>query len=585
MIRPATAIALAQIIVAALSGCDDGTATPAPPRADEPAAHGKSIRFTDGTAASGIDMVMTSGGTPSREILEVDGGGLVLFDFDDDGDLDLFVANGATMEDPEHGPGSRLFRNDGAARFEDVTAASGISLTRWAMGATAGDYDRDGDDDLHVCCYGPNVLLRNDGGENFTDVSAAAGVSDDRWSTSCAFGDLDDDDDLDLYVVNYVAFDPKQPPKRARHKNVEVMAGPHGLVAQHDVLYENLGDGTFRDVTAAAGCLPPQAAYGLNVVIVDFDGDGRQDVLVGNDSMPNFHFRNLGPAAPSAGAEPATALRFEEIGVVSGIAVDFDGNAQATMGLAIADVDGNGHPDVFSTNFANDTNTLHMNADGRVFDDRTRQYGLGLVSRPFLGWGCAFFDWDHDGDEDLLMFNGHVYPEATVESMDSPYAQVPLLFERTPTRFERLGGDAAGGWLEEPGLDRCAAFGDLDRDGDVDAVVGALNGPVRVLLSEAADNAPDSLVVALRDDRPGAGNRRGLGARLELRAGATVQRRWLFTGGGFQSSSAHQAHFGRPAAAPLDETASLTVIWPDGHEQRIDAVEWGRRMTVTRDAD
>ncbi len=541
--------------VVSLAGCTGDQPEPRSREGDAPPA----LHFTTlNAAATGLDVVMTSGGRPSTHILEVNGGALALIDYDRDGDLDLFVANGATIDDPANGPGSRLYENLGRLRFRDVTAEAGLSfLRRWAMGAAVGDYDGDGWDDIYVTCYGPNVLLRNDGGR-FEDVTERAGVGDPRWGTSSAFGDLDGDGDLDLYTVNYLDFDVHAPPGRSWFKGVPVMAGPHGLTAQHDVLYENAGDGTFRDVTAASGCRPPAAAYGLGTVILDFDNDGRPDLFVGNDSMPNFMFHNLG------------GMRFEEVGVYSGIAADADGGEQATMGIAIADVDGNGYPDMFTTNFSSDNNTLQLNLDGTFFDDRTGQYGLGMISRPFLGWSCGFYDFDLDGDEDLLMVNGHVYPQATMETMNSSYEQPPLLFERVGSRFERAGS-AAGGFLDEAHRDRAAVFDDLDGDGDVDVVIGELNGPLRVLRNDCPGG--DWLVIEPRDPQASA-----LGCTVQLSAGPLVQRRWIH-GGGYQSSGAPKAHFGVPDDAPGELT--VEIGWPDGSRQRLAAV--GRNQTLVVD--
>jgi hypothetical protein len=534
-----------------LAGCSEGDTAPAPPEAPR-------LHFTAlGADETGLDMVMVSGATPSTEIMEVNGGGLALFDHDGDGDLDLFVANGATMDDPEAGPGSRLYENLGGLRFGDVTSGAGLALHRWAMGVTLGDYDGDGDDDLYVTCYGPNVLLRNDGGR-FTDVTESAGVGDDRWGTTSAFGDLDGDGDLDLYVANYLRFDIDDPPPPSRFKGVRVMGGPHGMVAQHDVLYENLGDGTFRDVTESAGCRPETAGFGLGALIIDFDEDGRQDIFVGNDSMANLLFHNLGH------------LRFEEIGGIGGLAVNADGGTQATMGIAVADVDGNGLADVFSTNFSSDTNTLQVSVDGRFFDDRTMQYGLGMISRPFLGWSCGFADFDLDGDEDLLIVNGHVYPEATMKTMDSTYAQPPLLFQRTGARFDRVEAPGAGAFLAEPRVSRAAAFGDLDGDGDVDAVVGDLNGPIRVLRNDRAGGT--WLIVEPKAPTGGA----GFGCRVEVEAAGAVQRRWI-TSGGYQCTSAPYAHFGLPEGTT---EASVRVVWPDGGERSLPAVAVDQHLVV-----
>ena len=516
----------------------------------------RDLRFTDVSQASGIELRMTSGAMPSSEILEVNGGGVALVDYDGDGALDIFLANGATLDDPGHGPGSRLYRNLGNGTFQDVTEKAGIGLRGWAMGVAAGDYDGDGDDDLYVTCFGPNVLLRNDDGK-FRDVTAAAGVGDPRWGTSAAFGDLDGDGDLDLYVANYLEFDPGKPPPRAVFKGASVMGGPAGLVAQADVLYRNDGDGTFSDVTRAAGIAEPPGGYGLGVAIFDADGDGKLDVLVGNDSTANFFYHNRG------------GMKFEETGAVTGVAANYDGATQATMGIAVADVDGNARPDVFTTNFSSDTNTLHLNLNGRFFDDRTSQYGLGMVSRRYLGWGTGFQDFDMDGDLDLFVANGHVYPQAATHEIDSDYQQPPLLFRRDENRFEVE--TSAGPFFRAPLAARATAFGDLDNDGDVDVVVTTLNDAVRVVRNDTPRRG--ALVVELRDL---AGSSRVPGAVVEVESGGKVQRRWLGNGS-YQSADSPLAHFGSAA-----NTATIRVVWPDGTVQTHEAVGVGRRVVIPR---
>jgi enediyne biosynthesis protein E4 len=531
------------------------------------------FRFTDVTAASGLHMTVASGATPSTQVLEVKGGGLGVIDFDNDGDLDVFIPNGATMADPEHGPGARLYENLGNLTFRDVTAASGIDHHRWSFGVAVGDYDGDGLDDLYVCCYGPDVLWRNLGRGRFENATAAAHLGDEsHWSAFAAFGDLDNDGDLDLYVVNYLEFDVAKRPLTTHFKGVEVMSGPFGLAAAPDLLYENLGDGTFRNVSELSGIAAVRPAYGLNVAILDFDGDHLADLFVGNDSQANNLFRNLG------------GFKFKDVGREEGVATNSAGAEQATMGVAIADVDGNGRPDLYTTNFSSDSDTLHLNMPrpsgvGSFFNDRTQAYGFGQVTAPFLGWACAFQDFDHDADEDLLVFHGHVYPQATRQTMDSDYRQTPLLFERAGRRFKRVEASVAGAWLDEAHLDRSAVFADFDHDGDVDFIVTELNGPVRVLRNDVNPPADRWLVVSLADPRPGIHNRHGIGAKVEARTGDTTQSRWLVGGGPFQSNAPPRVHFG---LGPGVNSVDLVVTWPGGEVQTVAGAAPGRIVRIER---
>ncbi|MBP9144345.1 MAG: VCBS repeat-containing protein [Thermoanaerobaculia bacterium] len=528
------------------------------------------LRFTLLPDAAGIDLVMTSGRMPSREIAEVNGGGVALFDYDRDGDLDIFLANGSTLEATELGPGSRLYANRGNGTFEDATAKAGIDLRRWATGVAVGDYDGDGWDDLYVACFGRNVLLRNQAdaasGRRFVDVTAQAGVGDPGWSTSAAFGDLDGDGDLDLYVVNYLEFDPQQPPARTGNafKGVPVMAGPRGLRAQPDTLYENRGDGTFADSSAVAGArVDGGLDYGLVTLILDFDGDGRRDIFVGNDSTANQLYRNLG------------SLRFENVADRAGIAVSDHGVPQATMGFAVTDANGDGRPDLFNTAFSDDTNTLRINLGDGLFDDRSAQYGLAAVSRPFLSWGCGFYDFDLDGDEDLFVANGHVYPELDGPDLGASWAQEPLLFESRGGRFERASASAsgAGEWLARRVHGRAVAFGDLDGDADVDIVMTTLNGSPWVLRNEAPRGR--ALAVELRAPAP---NRHAFGSVVELETPSGVARRWITGGGSYQSVDEPVAFFALAGAA----RGTLRVRWPDGTTTVVEGVHGDQRLVVAK---
>jgi len=526
-----------------------------------------SLVFAAVPGAAGIDLVMTSGEMPSREILEVNGGGIALLDYDGDGDMDVFLANGATLDAPEQGPGSRLYSNRGDGTFEDVSRRVGLDLRRWAMGVAVGDYDGDGWDDLYVACHGANALLRNTagaaGGRRFVDMAQAAGVADAHWSSSAAFADLDADGDLDLYVVNYLEFDARQPPARAGNafKGFQVMAGPRGLAAQRDSLYENLGGGRFRDVTARAG-LPSEPGYGLGVRVLDYDGDRRPDIFVGNDSTADRLLRNLGE------------LGFSDVAETAGVAANGIGTTQATMGIGLVDADGNGSPDLFLTVFSDDTNTLHLNLGDGFFDDRSAQFGLAAVSRRYLGWGCGFFDFDLDGDEDLLIANGHVYPKMADPEVGGRWAQRPLLMARRGARFEAV--PCAAGWCAEALHGRATAFGDIDRDGDVDALMTTLNGSVLALRNEAGSGR--SLVVRLVAAGP---NRHAFGSLVELATAGGIQRRWITGGGSYQSVDAAEAYFGLGLPVP-EETLTVRVSWAGGGLTELRGVPTDRRLVVPR---
>jgi hypothetical protein len=474
------------------------------------------------------------GAEDPTQIIEVNGTGLALFDFDNDDDLDLFVVN--SSNEP-----CRLYENisDDSIAFKDVTETKGINLRRWANGVAIGDVNGDGFDDVYITCHGPNVLLINRGGKDFEDVTDSAGVGDTHWGTSARFGDLDGDGDLDLYVCNYLEYDFDNPPPKAKYKGQDVLGGPHGMRPQGDVVFENLGDVVFQNVTQQWGFVN-DPAFSLNAAILDFNEDGLQDVFVGNDSMENQLYLNTGEIP----------TRFENMGVYSGVATNGDGSMQATMGIAVADVCGNNRPDIFTTNFSSDTNTLHVNDFSGYFDDRTKQYGLGLISRSLLGWSCAFHDFDLDGDEDLFIVNGHVYPNATMDTMDSTRKQSVLLLQRDGDRFVQV---------EQEGQyrDRAAVFGDLDNDGDTDVIVAQRSGEVRVLQNDSTLGFLQSIQLQGK-----AGNPKALGTKIVATFNdGTTATRWNTDGFGFQSSTSVTGH---NFVKPIN---SLEITWPDGEKQ------------------
>ncbi len=525
------------------------------------------IEMRDATAASGIDFTTTSGATPSTQILEVKGGGIAILDIDGDGDLDLFFPNGATLDAPARGPGARLYENVGGLKFRDITASSGIDHHAWSFGCAVGDYDADGRDDMYVAAHGADRLFRNLGGGKFADATASAGLGNESmWGTSAAFADLDGDHDLDLYVANYLACDPAQPIPPAHFRGFEVINGPRGLKAHPDLLYENLGNGTFADRSETSGIRAPAASFGLNVLVLDLTGDGRPDIYVGNDSRSNFLFENLG------------GMRFREIAATSGGATNSEGAEPATMGIAGGDVNGDARPDLFTTNFSDDTNTLFVATSKGFFDDRTAQFGVGVPSRALCGWASAFVDLDHDADEDLFIVNGHVYPQATREAMNSEYLQPLLVMSREGDRFVSVK-DSSQPWLNTLQRDRSAVFADLDGDGDQDAVVTGLNQPVRVL--ENTHPRGDDWVIIALDDLAHPANGHAIGARITMKSGEKTQTRWVVGGGPFQSNQPTDAHFGlgNSTKAPVE----ITVRWPDGVETK-ETVARGSRTTIRRAA-
>jgi len=522
------------------------------------------IHMEDVTSRSGIDFTTCSGIDPSTQILEVKGGGVAIIDFDGDGDWDLFFPNGATLGSVNAGPGARLYENIGGMQWRDVTAASGIDHRAWSFGSTVGDFDGDGRDDIFAACFGQNRLWRNLGGGRFADATESAGlIGDTGWSTSAAFADLDRDGDLDLYVTRYVDYDPAKPVQPAHLRGLQVINGPRGLPALPDMLFENLGNGRFADRSESSGIRTPAASYGLNAAVLDFTGDGLPDIFVANDSRPNFLLRNLGN------------LRFEDIGARVGVATNIEGLEQASMGIAVGDVNADARPDLLTTNFSDDTNTLMVSREDGFFDDATARYGVGAPSRTLCGWAAAFADLDHDRDEDLFIVNGHVYPQATKATLNSDYLQPLLVMERDGPRFRALAPTQP--WLRETHRDRSGVIADLDRDGDLDAVVVGLNQPVRVLRN-AHDKANDWVVIAL-DDPASRGNRRGVGARIEVHDGAQRQARWIVGGGPFQSNAPPEAHFGLGPAIADAPSLKVRVTWPDGRASD-HAVERGARTVL-----
>jgi hypothetical protein len=525
--------------------------------------------FTNIAPEAGLSAVTVFGGErANRYLLETTGCGVAVFDYDNDGRLDIFVVNGTTLEGFPAGqaPISHLYRNKGDGTFEDVTAKAGVGMSGWGQGAAAADYDNDGDSDLFVTFYGQNRLLRNGGDGTFTDVTQGAGLTTagTRWGTGAAFLDYDRDGRLDLFVANYIDLDLAKAPTPdsglCRYKGLPVACGPPGLPGGKNALYRNRGDGTFEDVSARAGILEAAGTYGLGVTTFDFDDDGWTDVYVANDSNPSALYRNNRDGT------------FTDVGIRAGCAYSQDGRPQAGMGVGIGDYDRNGTLDIVKTNFAGDTTTLYANLGRGFCEDRTFASGIGVNTR-WLGWGAGFVDLDNDGWLDIFLVNGHVYPEVDQLKTEAAYQQRKVVYRNLGTgRFadvtERLGPPAT-----TPTAGRGAAFGDLDNDGDIDIVVNNVHDRPDVFRTESR-NEHRWLTLHLVGT---ASNRSAIGARVRVAAGDVTFVDEVRGGGSYLSQNDLRVHVGLGAYAGA---VRVEVRWPNGLEERFEGIETNRIVTL-----
>ena len=503
------------------------------------------VHFIDITEQAGIKFKHVS--SPEKKyIVESMSGGVALFDYDNDGYLDIYLVNSLTVDmvKSKQKTRSALYHNNGDGTFSDVTDKTGVGDIGWGMGVAIGDYNNDGWDDIYVTCLGPNHLLRNNGNGTFTDVTQKAGVDDPRWSTGAAFVDYDNDGKLDLFVANYVDFDVNNLPefgkgRTCQFKGVPVQCGPRGLKGAGDSLYHNNGDGTFTDVSKKAGVADTDGYYGLGVIASDFDEDGLVDIFVANDSTPNFLYHNNGDGT------------FKDIGFSSGTAVNENGSEQGSMGVTLGDYDHDGRLDLFITNFDDDYNTLYRNDGKGSFTDVSYAAKVAAVSLPYVGWGTWFFDYDNDGWPDLLVVNGHVYP------------QLPTYRQRNFVHHNNRNGtftevaEQLGAPFLEKRTGRGAAFGDIDNDGDVDVVINNLDGPPQVLRNDGG-NAGNSVLIKTIGVKS---NRDGIGARVKIISGDLTQIGEVYSGGSYLSQSDLRIHFGLEQRAKID---LIEVHWPSG---------------------
>ncbi len=554
-------------MLAALAACNTPTST-TPDGGPSTTVSRDEVWFEDVAAQLGVDHVAACGNLDKNHILETLGSGVAIADYDNDGDQDFYLATAQTSDDWLAGNRPRanaLYRNEGEGRFVEVAAEAGVDLAAWSLGAYFVDYDNDGDKDLFVTTWGPNVLYVNNGDGTFSDGTAAAGLAgSDSWSAGAAFGDLDLDGDLDLYVTNYAHYSLVDPPHggaKITWRGLRVLMGPIGLDGQADRLYRNDGDGTFTDVTDAAGIDAPEPHYGLGVVLSDLDGDGDPDIFVANDSMANFLWRNDG------------GLRFEDVSLAAGVATNQRATEQAGMGVDAGDYDGDGLFDLVVTNFSHDFNTLHRNRGNLLFRDTTFEAKFA-DSYSYLVWGVKFVDYDLDGWLDAFMSNGHTYSILMRNKQaDTTYKQVNSIYRnRRDGTFEPRGA-AAGPGLEVVECTRGLAVGDLDGNGAPDFIATNIDATPTILMNRGAHGAR-WLHVALRGTRS---NRDGVGARVELTADGRTQSREVNPFGSYLSQSSYDVMFGLGRSSVADR---LVVRWPSGIVDELEAVAAGRRVTI-----
>ncbi len=526
------------------------------------------IRFVDVTLEAGIRWRHVDGRSGQKYFMETLGSGAAFFDYDADGDADLYLVNGAPLPGyvSQETPTNCLYRNNGDGTFTDVTEEAGVGDTGYGHGCAVGDYNNDGALDLYVANYGTNRLYRNSGDGTFTEVAELAGVTEPRWSTSCAFADYDRDGDLDLYVVNYIVFDIDENPWCGlKEKGIRAYCEPNNFTAQSDTLYRNNGDGTFTDVTENTGIYNP-TGKGLGVVWGDYDNDGALDIYVANDSTENLFYRNRGDGT------------FEEIGFMIGVALNENGVAENGMGTAFGDWDNDGWFDLTVTNYAAQTNTFYHNDGDGFFTDATSTTKTAQRTFPYLGWATAFMDYNNDGTQDIFVANGHLHENLAELGQEGTYGQRNLMFrnERDGTFTEVSESLGPGMQLAESS--RGATFADYDSDGDMDIVVTNANTAPRLLRNEGG-NKNNWLQVRLTAKT---GSTAAIGARVEITTGPLTQTQAIRSGDGYLSQRDFTLHFGIGTYSVVDD---VTVRWQSGKTQQVQGISANRVLSLMENGD
>ncbi len=518
----------------------------------------------------------TAGDTEKNFILEAKGAGVALLDYDNDGWLDIYLVNGSTykaLEGKQAPPQAALFHNNHDGTFTNVAIHARVTNDRWGYGVAVGDFDNDGWPDIYVTNFGKNRLYHNNHDGTFTDVAEKAGVALGTWSTGATFGDYDGDGRLDLFVAGYVQYDVKNPPvtgsasvhsSSCQFRGTPVMCGPRGLQGEHDHLFHNNGDGTFNDVSEKVGVSDPDGYFGLGALFVDVNGDGRPDLVVANDSSPNYLYINKGNGA------------FDDRSYLGGYAVNADGREMANMGIAAGDYENNGHVSLLNTTFSDDNDVLFRNDGTGSFTDVSFEAGIAQPTIPFVGFGDGFIDYDNDGWKDVLIANGHVYPKVDKHpEWGTTYAQRPLLFHNLKNGKFELAPAVEGTGLAQPSVSRGAAFGDIFNDGKIDVVINNVDGPPVLFRNVNSDRHH---WVELRLIGGPRSPRDAVGATVYLKAGGVRQRGDVLSGGSYLSSNDLRVHFGLGDNAGVE---SVEIHWPSGAKESMKLPAFDRIYTVS----
>ncbi len=532
--------------------------------------------YEDISEASGLARWRHRMGTPEKTfILETVGSGVGLIDYDNDGWLDIYMVNGSTYEAQSGkgpAPHAALFHNNHDGTFTDVSARAGVQNDRWGFGVAIADYDNDGWPDIYVSNYGKNRLFHNNHDGTFTDVAEKAGVALGNWSTGATWGDYDGDGKLDLFVPGYVHYDIEEPPAQGsksvsyqfcQFRGVKVMCGPRGLKGEADHLFKNNGDGTFTDVSVATGTNDKSGYYGLASMFIDVNNDGKVDLLVADDSTPNYLYVNDGKGG------------FEDASFASGYALNEQGRETATMGIAAGDISHNGRIDLYNTTFSDDYKPLYRNDGEANFTDISYQMGIAEPTVPFLGWGTAFFDYDNDGWLDLMEANGHVYPAVDQMNWGTSWAERPLLMHNIKGKLQ-VAPAVEGSGLAKVGVGRGLAYGDLFNDGKIDVIINNVDGTPSFLRN--VDKNTNHWVGLKLVGGP-KGPRDAVGATVYVTANGFKQRADVISGGSFASSSDPRLHFGLGPATSID---AVEVHWPGGAVEPIKLPGIDAIYTVTQ---